>query len=75
MRFGKNHSQQHQYFNSFPNDKTLDQSNLKAFSDDKINLTGVVNFGNEWVENIVEKEKKQVTSIFSFFCIVFSEVF
>ena len=32
------------YFNSLPNDKTLDWSKLKAFADDKINVNQKLKF-------------------------------
>ena len=48
-------------------DTILDWSKLKAFADDKINVTKKFNFVLGRVENIVEKKKKMlVTSIFSF---------
>ena len=54
-------------FISFPNEKNLDWSKLKAFADDKINLTRKLKFDLEWVENIVEKNEKMLdTRIFSF---------
>ena len=31
-------------FNSLPNDKMLDQSELKAFADDKVDVTEKLNF-------------------------------
>ena len=43
--------------NSFPNDKILDWSELKAFADDKINVTQKLTFSLGWVENIVGKEE------------------
>ena len=43
------------YFNPLPNDKTLDQSSLKDFADDKMNATYKMNFAMERVENIVGK--------------------
>ena len=43
------------YFNSIPNDKILDQSKLKAFADDKINMTENLKFVLGRLENIVEK--------------------
>ena len=41
--------------NSFPNDKILDWSKLKAFADDKINVTEKLKFLLQRVENIVGK--------------------
>ena len=43
--------------NSLPNDKILDWSKLKAFSDHEINVTKKLKFVLGKVENIVEKEK------------------
>ena len=43
------------YYNSLPNDKILDWSKLKAFADNKINVTEKLNFLLERVENIVGK--------------------
>ena len=40
---------------TLPNDKTLDKSKLKAFADDKINVTKKLNFKLERVEIIVGK--------------------
>ena len=40
--------------NSLPNDKILDQSKLKAFADDKINITKKLKFYLVRVENIGE---------------------
>ena len=42
-------------FNSLPNDRILDWSKLKAFADDKINVTEKLKFVFERVENIVGK--------------------
>ena len=41
--------------NSLPNDKVLDWSKLKAFSDDKINVTEKFKFDSERIENILGK--------------------
>ena len=41
--------------NSLPNDKIKDLSKLKAFADDKINMTEKLKFVLERVENIVGK--------------------
>ena len=43
------------FFNSLPNDKILDQSELKAFADDKINVNKNLKFVFGQVENIVGK--------------------
>ena len=42
-------------FNSLPNDTFLDWSKLKAFADDKINVTQNLKFVLEREENIVGK--------------------
>ena len=42
-------------FNSLPNDKFSDWSKLKAFADDKLNLTEKLKLELERVENIVGK--------------------
>ena len=42
-------------FNSLPNDKILDRSKLKAFAEDKINVTEKLKFVLGRVENIVRK--------------------
>ena len=49
------HSQVTNY--SLPNDKILDQSKLKAFADNKINVTEKLKFVLGRVENIVGKEE------------------
>ena len=56
---------------SLPNDKILDQSNLKDFEDNKISMAYVTTFVVERVENIEGKGKMLVTSIFSFSLNVF----
>ena len=42
-------------FHSLPNDKILDQSKLKAFADNKINVTQKLKFVSERTENILGK--------------------
>ena len=42
-------------FNSLPNDKILDWTKLKAFTDDKINVTEKFKLVFQRVENIVGK--------------------
>ena len=44
----------------------LDWSKLRAFADDKVNVTSELKFVIGMVENIVGKGKMLVTSIFSF---------
>ena len=55
--------------NSLPNEKSEDLSKLKAFADDKIDLTENLNWFLEEKKTLWEKEI--VSSIFSFFNIVF----
>ena len=43
------------YFNSLPNDKILDQSKLKAFADDNLNVYKKLKFALGRIENIVGK--------------------
>ena len=43
--------------NSLTNDKILDGSKIKAFADDKINVTQEMKFVLEMVENIIGKGK------------------
>ena len=52
--------------NSLPNNKILDLSKLKTFADYNVKVFQRLNFVLEREENIVEKEKMVVTSIFSF---------
>ena len=42
-------------FTSLPNDKIWDQSNLKAFADDILNVVEMMICVTDWVENIVGK--------------------
>ena len=44
------------HLNSLPNDKILDQNELKAFADDKINVAEMMISLSDRVENIVRKE-------------------
>ena len=44
-----------QSLNSLPNDKILDLSKLKAFADNKRNVTETLKFVSSRVENIVGK--------------------
>ena len=46
--------------NPLPSNKILDQSNMKDFADDKINMTYKMNFVIERVENIVRKGENAV---------------
>ena len=47
----------HSDFNSLTNSKILDQSKLKAFADDKLNLIQMAKFVLHKTENIVGKEE------------------
>ena len=59
-------------YNFLPNDKILDWTKLKAFAEDKLDITKIMNSVCDRVENIEgKKEKMLVTSIFSFFHNVF----
>ena len=44
-------------FNSLPNNKILDVTKLKAFADDKLNVTNMMISLHDSVENTVEKRK------------------
>ena len=46
------------FVNYLPNDKILDMPELKAFADDKINVTKNLKFALGGVENIVGKGEK-----------------
>ena len=52
------------YLSLILNDKILDLSKLKAFADDKVNITEKIKFVLERVKNVVGKADA-VTSIFS----------
>ena len=43
-------------FNSLPNDKNLDVTKLKAFTDDKLNVAKMMIQLFNWVENTVGKK-------------------
>ena len=53
-------------FNSFPHDKILDQTKLKTFADDKLNITKLIISVFDKVKNIVGKGEIACTSNFSF---------
>ena len=53
--------------NSLPKDKLFDWSKLKAFADDKINVTKELKFVSGREENIVEKGKNADYQHFLFF--------
>ena len=61
--------------NSLPVSKILAFTKLKAFADYKIKILKLMIFVFDRVENIVEKEKMLVTSIFSFSHHVFKSSF
>ena len=52
--------------NAFPHVKILDQTKLKAFADDKLNITNMIISVFDRVENIVGKGEIACTSNFSF---------
>ena len=52
--------------NPFPHDKILDQTKLKAFAHDKLNVTKMIISVFDRVENIVGKGEIAFTSNFSF---------
>ena len=60
--------------NPFPNYKILDQSKLKAFADDKINVTERVKFVLGRIKNIVGKGENAGYQHFSFSQQCFHEV-
>ena len=59
--------------NPFPHDKILDQTKLKAFADDKLNVTKMIISVFDRVENIVGKGEIACTSNFSFSLNVFKK--
>ena len=65
-------SKQISIFNSLPNNKILDWSKLKAFADDKINVTEKLKFLLERVENIVRIEENAGNQHFLLFPTTFS---
>ena len=59
--------------NPFPQDKILDQTKLKAFADDKLNVTKMIISVFDRVENTVGKGEIACTSNFSFSHSVFQK--
>ena len=53
-------------FNPFPHNNTLDQTKLKAFAEDKLNVTKIIISFFDRVENIVGKGEIACTNNFSF---------
>ena len=53
--------------NPFPHNKILDQTKLKAFADDKLDITKMIISVFDRVENIVGKGEIACTSNFSFY--------
>ena len=53
-------------FHPFPHDTILDQAKLKAFADDKLNVTKMIISVFDKVKTLWEKEKFLVLSNFSF---------
>ena len=64
----------HNVFNPLPDNKILDWSKLKAFADDKLNVTQMIISVFDRVENIVGKGEIACTSNFSFFHNVFKRL-
>ena len=64
--YGFQNSMAQLFPNPFPHDKILDQTRLKAFADDKLNITKIVISVFDRVENIVGKGEIACTSNFSF---------
>ena len=66
-------------FDSLPNDKILNWFKLKAFADDKINVTQILKFVLKVVENIVRKHcgkrRKCWLPAFSPFLTILSKAF
>ena len=60
--------------NSVPNDKFPNWSKLKAFSEDEINMTEILKFVLEKVENIVGKGENAGYQHFSFTHNVFKRI-
>ena len=61
-------------FNSFPRDKILYRTKLKAFAEDKLNVTKVIISVFDRVENIVGKGEIACTSNFPFSYNVFKRL-
>ena len=55
------------YLNSLPNDKTLNQTELKAFADDNSNVAQMVIFVFDRIENMVRKGENAGYQYFLFF--------
>ena len=53
-------------FNPFPHNKILDHTKLKAFADDKLNVTKMLISVLDWVENIVGKGEIAWPELFNF---------
>ena len=67
IRIGRHSFQTFFSLNSLPNDKILDWSKMKAFTDDKINLSEKLKFVLGRVENIVGKGE----NVGNFFSVIF----
>ena len=61
------------HVNSLPNDNNLDRSKLKAFADDKINMTKQLKFVLGRVENIVEQGENDGYQHFLLFPLCFQK--
>ena len=62
------------FFNPFLHDKILGQTKLKAFADDKLNVTKMIISIFDREENIAGKEEIACASDFSFSCNVFKRL-
>ena len=62
-------------FNSLPNDKFLDPTKFRAFADDNSNVTKMVIFLFDRVENIVGKGENAVLQYFLLFQQCFQKAF
>ena len=62
------------FFYPFPHDKTLNQTELKAFADDKLNVTKMMTSVFDTIENIVGKGEIACTSNCSFSYDVFQRL-
>ena len=61
--------------NPFPSNMFLDTSKLKAFADNKINITKKQKFSMGWVGNIVEKGESASNQHFPLFPQCFQNAF
>ena len=64
-----------EWVNSLPNDEIWDQSNLKAYANDNLNVVQMMIGVTDWVEKIVWKKRKCWLLAFSPFHTMFSKGF